>query len=248
MGSIYNQSCKLMRKWLSQPSGKYYTEIVRLKMKSIVTTTFGYHLLVIGEPELADCVVDSPINHRILIHHCEDSQRNIYSLCCAREDKLPLDSESIDIVYLAHCLELYNNPYEILREAYRVLRPEGRIIISGFNPWSILGWWCTIGKILKLQWGVKLLSAFKVRDWLQLLSFSHLSTYNLFYFFPISQDNILQKMHLLEKAASKFHLPFGSAYLIMAYKRVVTLTPIVPNFKTKSYLVRDGVTETVLHK
>lgn len=239
-----------MRKWLANSIGQYYIGLVYRLMRPLVTNAFGYHLLIIAEPELADCITCSPIKHHILINQNIDSQRNIYSFCCAKEDQLPIDSESVDIVYLAHCLELSANPHEILREAYRVLRPDGRIIISGFNPWSIWGCYYLVGRILRFfPWKAKLISLFKLKDWLKLLGFSNLQTKSLFYLVPIlQQSSTLPKLQLIEKIASNCHLPFGGAYLTMAYKKVIALTPIVPNWQGKNYLFQDKLAETVSSK
>jgi SAM-dependent methyltransferase len=40
---------------------------------------------------------------------------------------------------MPHTLEASNDPYAALREAARVLVPEGRLVISGLNPGSPLG-------------------------------------------------------------------------------------------------------------
>ena len=244
-----NGSWQSMRKWLLQPLGQYYIEVVHEQVSNIISKSFGYHLLVIGEPGLANCVVNSPIKHHVLVHHSEDSQREIYSLCCSRQDKLPIETESIDIVYLAHCLELYKNPHEILREAYRILRPEGRIIISGFNPWSIWGAYCIVGNLLKcFPWKANLVSRLKLKDWLQLLGFSYLKTHKLFYYLPFANKILFKNMKVIEEFASKFNMPFGGAYLVMAYKSVLTLTPIVPEWKVKPYLVTDHLAEATPQK
>ena len=53
--------------------------------------------------------------------------------------ELPFDAQSIDLILLPHALEFIDNPHEVLREVDRVLRPEGRVLILGFNPWSLFG-------------------------------------------------------------------------------------------------------------
>ena len=50
---------------------------------------------------------------------------------------LPLSSESVDTVILPHSLNFHAHPHGVLREVYRVLRGEWRLIITGFNPLSI---------------------------------------------------------------------------------------------------------------
>jgi len=52
---------------------------------------------------------------------------------------LPLATGSIDLLALPHVLEFNSHPHRILREAARVLMPEGQIVISGFNPLSLWG-------------------------------------------------------------------------------------------------------------
>ena len=54
-------------------------------------------------------------------------------------DALPFDSQSLDLVVLPHALELARDPHLTLREVERVLMPEGRVVIIGFNPASLWG-------------------------------------------------------------------------------------------------------------
>jgi SAM-dependent methyltransferase len=44
------------------------------------------------------------------------------------ENCLPLPDSSVDRVVLVHCLEMADNPPEVLREVWRVLAPGGRVI------------------------------------------------------------------------------------------------------------------------
>ena len=52
---------------------------------------------------------------------------------------LPLQAESFSTVLLPHVLEGNPLPHQVLREAHRVLMHEGYIVITGFNPLSLLG-------------------------------------------------------------------------------------------------------------
>ena len=53
--------------------------------------------------------------------------------------ELPFKSNSIDGVVLHHALERVTDPRVALREAVRVLSPGGRLIVCGFNPFSMMG-------------------------------------------------------------------------------------------------------------
>src|SRR6185437_6050332 len=52
---------------------------------------------------------------------------------------LPFAENTFDLVVLPHALEFTDDPHLMLREAYRVTRPEGQIVIAGFNPFSLYG-------------------------------------------------------------------------------------------------------------
>ena len=52
---------------------------------------------------------------------------------------LPFAPESFSTVVLPHVLEGHELPHQVLREAHRVLRSEGHLVLSGFNPMSLLG-------------------------------------------------------------------------------------------------------------
>ena len=57
----------------------------------------------------------------------------------AELEELPFQTASLDAVVLHHALETVADPRVALREAVRVLTPGGRLIIAGFNPWSLVG-------------------------------------------------------------------------------------------------------------
>lgn len=59
--------------------------------------------------------------------------------CCANLEELPFQSRSVDAIVLQHTLEVVADPRVVLREVARVLVPGGHLVISGFNPYSLLG-------------------------------------------------------------------------------------------------------------
>ena len=42
---------------------------------------------------------------------------------------------------MPHVLEFEARPHDTVREAQRVLVPEGTLVVSGFSPWSLMGLW-----------------------------------------------------------------------------------------------------------
>ncbi|UOO83240.1 class I SAM-dependent methyltransferase [Uruburuella testudinis] len=45
--------------------------------------------------------------------------------------------QSLDLLLMPHGLECGGRPYLALAEAYRALKPEGRLVLTGFNPHSL---------------------------------------------------------------------------------------------------------------
>jgi SAM-dependent methyltransferase len=58
---------------------------------------------------------------------------------CAAAPDIPVASESIDFLIIPHVLEFEPERQRVLRESQRILKPEGRLIILGMNPWNPLG-------------------------------------------------------------------------------------------------------------
>ena len=104
------------------------------------------------------------------------------AVACCDFDALPFDSNSLDLVVLPHALELARDPHLALREVERVLVPEGRVLIVGFNPASLWGLRQRLGRLrrrlasdsqrdLFLPSAGEFMRYRRLRDWLRLLSF-----------------------------------------------------------------------------
>ncbi len=68
---------------------------------------------------------------------------------CADAESLPFEDESFDVVYSVDLLEHVPNPKKAIKEAYRVLRPNGRII--AITPNGDIGWLLELLDKLKLK-------------------------------------------------------------------------------------------------
>lgn len=235
-----------MRAWWSSPLGQSFLMTEGLEINKVASRLFGYHLLLLGEPQLMKCVEESPITHRVWIHPETLFDAESVSPLTARFDKLPILADSVDVVYLAHCLEFVNNPHEVLRETFRSLIPEGYTIISGFNPWSIWGFYRWIMHYIKrLEWDGRFISITKLKDWLALLGFDVVRVRRYFFRPPVSKGNTLQHLKWLE-TLGQWCWPFlGGGYVLVAKKRVITLTPIKPAWAERRKLIPGGVAEPV---
>ena len=85
--------------------------------------------------------------------------------------RLPVASDSVDAVLLPHALDYSDRPHAILREAQRVLRSDGHLVVLGFKPCGLWGFRRLIPGA-GLPPGIDhLISDRQLSDWLQLLDF-----------------------------------------------------------------------------
>jgi len=154
--------------------------------------------------------------------------------------ELPISTGSIDLVMLPHTLEFIDNPRQLLSEACRIIKPEGLIVISGFNPYSAWG----LRKLMtthkkSIPWGANFIHSHKVKSWLHLADFE-LEKHQLFlYTPPINQPKFYKKLHFLEYIGHKCFPLFGGVYVLIARAKVVPLTPI--RLKWKQQLSSIGI-------
>ncbi len=132
---------------------------------------------------------------------------------------LPFDVDSFSTVLVPHVLELHKLPHQVLREAHRVLQPEGHIVLTGFNPNSFIGLQRFIYK--RAVPPGRYYSVRRVIDWLQLLGFE-VTASAMFQYAPLSQQaGVTKTFAFLESVGGRWLPMTGGAYMIAAKKRVV---------------------------
>lgn len=144
---------------------------------------------------------------------------------------LPIATGSIDLVLLPHTLEYLDNPRAALTEACRVIKPEGLLIIFGFNPMSL--WGLRKGWTAQNQapWSSHFLSPHVIKQWLKWSDFELILHKNILFSPPVLSDVLNQPFKWLDWVGQKCHIPFGSIYSIVAKAKVIPLTPIKLHWK-----------------
>ncbi len=146
--------------WFETPLGQYLLEKERAYLDDVTPDVFGFHALQLGVPEV-DLMRASRIAHRLRI--AAHDHPDVF----AKSHELPIATQSIDMVVLPHALEFAADPHGILREVDRVMMPEGRLVIVGFNPWSLWGLRSGIGLSRnEYPWNGNFVSLLRVKDWL----------------------------------------------------------------------------------
>ena len=134
---------------------------------------------------------------------------------------------------LPHTLELARDPHQTLREVERVLVPEGRVVIVGFNPASLWGlrqrarppaarrWACGRRSALFLPARGEFIGYRRLRDWLRLLSFEvEAGPLRLLPAAGGVASAGWQRFAWMDRAGDRWWPVFGAVYFVVAVKRV----------------------------
>ncbi len=238
-----------LRAWFSTPPGRCFLSDELDQMAGVLPNLFGYHLLQIGLLGDSDLVAASRIlNRQVLdVDGRGGSGRGVSVQACA--GALPVASDSVDVVVLPHLLEFDANPHEALREVERVLVPEGHVVISGFNPWSFMGLWRMAGRRRRgAPWNGHFFSLTRIKDWLALLGFDIVQTEAFFFRAPFRNERIIERSRSLDTLGKRFWPYLGGGYMVVARKRVVTLTPIKSAWRPERKLVTARWVEPTTRK
>jgi SAM-dependent methyltransferase len=141
---------------------------------------------------------------------------------------LPFAENGIDLIVLPHTLEFTDEPHQLLREVHRVIRPEGQVIIAGFNPFSLFGTKRYFGREQTMPWTGNFVALYRLKDWLSLLGFEVAGGRLDCYAPPFAQEKWLQRFRFFEKAGDRWWPIAGGVYFLRATKRILGMRVITP--------------------
>jgi SAM-dependent methyltransferase len=221
--------------WLDTPLGRYVVAREQAIFDRVLPDLFGFYALQMGAASIP-ALRESRITHKFTLAW------DTNALVLAEADQLPFAENQFDVIVLPHTLEFQALPHEVLREVFRVLRPEGRLLISGFNPYSLYGIKRYFGRDRSGPWGGEFISFSRAKDWLTLLGFDivggQLDCYNM----PAQNEKTLQRLRWLEAAGDRSWPFAGGVYFLHAVKRVAGVRLIKPDWARTSRRKRAGAT------
>ena len=229
--------------WFASPLGQMLIDKEQDCINTEVRDLFGYHLLQLSVVEHLDLTQASRISHRFALYPHAAEQPIITGV--ADFTHLPLPPNSIDLVLLHHILDYSPRPHQVLREAASTLISQGHLIVIGFNPWSLLGFWRWLVRFFSdaPQWRQQSLRLGRLLDWLAVLDFEPVSVRQGFFYPPCEKPGVTKYLQWMERWGKRLCLPWGGFYVIVARKDSLALTPIKPQWQGYAGLRGWGVTK-----
>ncbi len=213
------------QEWFKSPLCQYLLNLEYGYINPVVMDTFGFYAIQMGNFDI-DFLDHSRIPNKF-------SLNSNHADLMASNEALPFEEASVDLIIAPHILEQMAEPYELLKEIHRVLMPEGRLIISGFNPMSLWGIKRLLSFDIDYPWNTKFIPLSKIKEWLPIIGLEMVEGKMGCYVPPIQQSSWLKKLYAMEKLGDRWWPMLGGFYFLVIQKRVHGMTPIRPLWKKK---------------
>lgn len=227
--------------WLQTPAGRYVLDWEQRTHDALVTDIFGFNALQLTLPT-HDFL---RANRMPLRFRCDDGRSDGLVNVLSDLHHLPFAANSVDLVVMPHTLEFDDNPHQVLREVERVLVPEGQVIVSGFNPFSLWGWRRKFSRQpAPAPWRGSYISLPRLRDWFSLLGLEMQDSTFGCYAPPFDQKKWLHRFAWMENFGRRSWPPAGAVYIAHAIKRQHSLRLITPKWHDRKALAKALATVT----
>lgn len=222
--------------WLAHFLGQAVIQAEQQFLASYVRG-YGKHILLLGVPKQWELLRSSSLSYPLLLSPLMTKDKKVKVV---ESDflELPISSGSVDLVVLPHTLEFTDHSQKLLTEACRIVKPEGHIIILGFNPYSFWGLKKLLAKNKQTHWSRHLIKPSMIKNWLKLSDFALIKQDMLLFTPPLEHEKMYRKFKFFERIGHKIFRCFGGVYVLVAQAKVIPLTPIKLSWKQSLSSVR----------
>lgn len=241
MAKVGVDDMQSLQDWFETPLGRLLSDAERSALDRHLDRWTGMGLLQVGGFGKGQRVLRSNTSRQWLV-----GDEGVGPVdCLLRFEQLPFQTGCMDIVVLVHCLEFSDNPHRVLREAARVLAPEGHLLVLGFNP---ISWWGVAHMLPTLKrrgapWSGRYYSARRLRDWLLLLDLKVIGTEYFFFRPPLRRRRLQERLRSLERLGPQLVPWSGGVHLTLASKHVAGMTPLRPVWQSRRQFVSGGIAQ-----
>ncbi len=217
----------LLQFWLTELGRDVLCEEQEM-LQCLLARCFGLHGVQLGLTAETPLIYQAALPHVVVVDiSCRSfsGKKNLVQLQ-SDPSQLALAANSVDMVLIHHGLDVAAQPKAWLREATRILRPGGSLVIVGFNPWSFWGvirWLCFPWH--KAVWLQNPLSVGRLSDWLGVLDFVLVEQRRGCFQMPGRHRLLRWVEPLLMWVMRKYFPGSGAVYGLLARKKTHAMTP-----------------------
>ncbi|MGL5335415.1 MAG: methyltransferase domain-containing protein, partial [Enterovibrio sp.] len=174
--------------WSELAYGDWAREKIQAQLDEWLPRLFGYHLLKLGGLSCELMSQNCHITHQVAI-----DRANTNRTISAENSALPFVDKAFDVCLVANQLDYTKAAHHLLQEIDRVTIDDGYLIISGFNPFGLLG----LGRFMPgnrahFPWNGRMFTSARVQDWLSVLSYQVIDARS-FGLFPVKKYSLLSE-------------------------------------------------------
>lgn len=152
---------------------------------------------------------------------------------------LPFGQRSIDLALLPHTLDFVEDPHALLRELTQAMVPDGHVLVTGFQPYSLWGarkWLRLPGE--QVPWSGHFFSTARIQDWLSLMGFRVRGGKMLMYRPPLARSKLFDRLQFMERAGDRWWPMLGAVYIIHAQLETMRMIPTAAALKRARFKPR----------
>jgi len=211
--------------WLQKKSAQRLLAVESEQLQSVLGRYYGMHMLYIGISGQSEQDSALHVGHKFRMALPWQSDEVVHQGIMSASE-WPFPDESLDVVVLQHGLDFTRRPHQMIREAARVLVPNGYLINVGFHPWGLCG---MLRKAMPLArsfpWSANSVSPERLQDWLTLLDFRMEEVISMAHSWPLSAlaPGYFDRLDGLFHGSRWLN---GTSYSMIAQKTVAGVTPI----------------------
>lgn len=221
--------------WFQTAPGRALLASQRPVIEQRIERLFGFHQVEIGVSHRIPVGNPSSLGHKF--HVIPTWQPDLpENTVISTPDELALDHDSVDLAILHHTLDFSSNPHQTLREASRIIKSSGYLLIVGFNPISLWGLRRLLSRRKPAPWNNRFLSGHRVEDWLNLLDFKVSQPDYYYYQSPSNKPGLFKHFQWFGNLLNS-KVPLGAYYVIMAQKQVGSRIHVAPRWRRKAKVV-----------
>ena len=218
--------------FFDSPAGRRLEQAEMAVLRQQLDDCFGARVLLLGagtDERVLDAL-SAQRRHVARIARVDVQRRSPVSrthVVIADPGNLPYANDSFDLVVLFHPLELASRPHQALREVTRVLTDGGRLVVTGFNPWSLWGLWRLVSRQHPLR-DAGFISPVRMADWLSLLDFRVTTTEFTGHRPAFGSTGSRSGVGIARSVLRLFRVPFGTVWIIKARRQLPAATGLTP--------------------